>query len=138
MSGNRDRPDNLIPMKKGDPTKNPKGHNQWTYRREAQRDLDAMLAEKDVNGNTRSQAIIDRVMTDAENGKPWALRLLLDRILPVTTKHEHEVAVEPRSFKYIPTEADQLAVRDELEGKPKRELKPSTITLKTLLEEKLN
>ena len=75
-----------------------------------------MLAEKAPDGRTRSQEIIDRILLDARSGKGWALKLVLDRILPAVTKHEHEVPAEPRSHRFVPDEADQHALRAEFKG----------------------
>jgi hypothetical protein len=79
-------PENLTPFKPGD-VGNPKGINQYTYRAEAEKALDAMLAEK-VRGKTRSELIISRLLLDAKAGKPYALKLVLERILPAVTQHE--------------------------------------------------
>ncbi len=33
-------------------------------------------------GQSRLERVIDRVFREAENGEPWACRLLLDRLIP--------------------------------------------------------
>jgi hypothetical protein len=81
------RVENLIPNKPGE-VRNPEGRNQYSYRRDAEIQLNQLLREK-ADGVTRSEQIIDRLLADAEKGKPYALKLVLDRILPAVTQHEH-------------------------------------------------
>jgi hypothetical protein len=98
---------NLCPAAPGE-ARNPEGRNGATYRREAERFLDEMLAEL-KDGRTRAEAIIDRVMTEAEKGRPWAAKLIFERALPVAQRHQINVEArhEPRSPLLTPTEKDE-------------------------------
>ena len=71
----------LTPIRRGQ-VLNPKGRNQYTYRRDAEANLDKWCREF-------GDEVIERLVTDAKQGKGYAMRLVLDRILPV----KHEVAV---------------------------------------------
>lgn len=83
----------LIPAKPGE-VRNPKGHNQYTYRREAEAAFDKLLRSWAADGSkrTRAEAIIEKAMELAEAGKPYALDQILKRILPAVEKHEHSIA----------------------------------------------
>ncbi len=63
---------------------NPQGRNQWTgSRREAELMLDVVAQTIEAGtGQSRLERVIDRVFREAENGEPWACRLLLDRLIP--------------------------------------------------------
>jgi len=71
---------NLTPFKPGD-IGNPKGINGFTYRDEAEKAL-AMWCKK------HGDEVIERLVKDATKGKGYAMKLVLDRILPVVQKHE--------------------------------------------------
>ena len=79
----------LTPIRRGQ-VLNPKGHNQYTYRRDAEANLDMWCRE-------HGSEVIERLVIDAKNGKGYAMRLVLDRILPVkkeievSTSHEADV-----------------------------------------------
>jgi hypothetical protein len=60
---------------------NPAGTNQYTYRAEAERHLDEWC-------KLFGQDLIRKIANEAKAGKPWAAKLLLDRILPAVQKHE--------------------------------------------------
>jgi hypothetical protein len=78
-------PENLIPhrVKPGE-VKNPTGINQYTYRREAEQHLEEWCKEYGRE--------LVRVIADAARaGKPWAAKLILDRVLPAVEKHEHSL-----------------------------------------------
>lgn len=85
----RDAPVVGRPIKPGQ-VLNPEGRNQYTYISEAEQDLDKWLREKE-NGQTNSSAIIERLVIDAKSGVShgYAMKLVLDRILPAVNKHEH-------------------------------------------------
>jgi len=74
---------NLRPWKPGE-SGNPAGVNQYTYRREAEKDLDEWCKEY---GREMVRVIADA----ARAGKPWAAKLMLDRILPAVQKHEVDI-----------------------------------------------
>jgi len=65
---------------------NPRGRNQYTYRAEAEASLERYCKD-------HADQVIERVVLEAESGQPWAVKLLLDRILPA--KHEVEVSSDP-------------------------------------------
>jgi hypothetical protein len=98
---------NLRPVAPGE-VRNPKGRNGATYRREAERLLDELLAEL-KDGRIRAEAIIDRVLTEAEKGRPWAARLIFERALPVAQRYQVHIEAlpEPRSPLLVPTEEDE-------------------------------
>ena len=60
---------------------NPKGINQYTYRRQAEVDLERWCRK-------HGRELIEKVLDLALAGKPWAVKLMLDRIMPVVQKHE--------------------------------------------------
>ena len=62
--------------------RNPKGNNQYTYRREAERDLERWCR---IHGTK----LIEKMLDLAAAGKPWAMKLALERILPVVQEHKH-------------------------------------------------
>ncbi len=74
------RVENLDLIKPGE-VRNPKGINGFSYRDDAERCLAKWCKE---NGDT----LIERLLDDAANGKGWAMKLALDRILPAVQKHE--------------------------------------------------
>jgi hypothetical protein len=76
---------NLVPNKPGG-VLNPKGNNQWTYRREAEEHLAKWC-------KAHGKELIDKLMDEAAKGKPWAMKLALDRVLPVIHRHEIELPV---------------------------------------------
>jgi len=61
---------------------NPKGNNQYTYRRQAERDLERWCR---IHG----KKLIEKMLDLAAAGKPWAMKLALERILPVVQEHKH-------------------------------------------------
>ena len=121
---------NLRPWQPGQ-SGNPAGSSTTSrYKQEIEALLaDALLDE--VDGKTRAAAIIDQVVSQAEEGQPWACKLLLDRILPATQKHEVTApdasSVEElleqleriRSQRFVPTEEEQAALEAELRREPK-------------------
>ena len=72
---------------------NPSGINQWTRRREVEQLWLKLLDEVDVErGRSRIEFILDRLITEAEAGRSWAIGMVLDRILPATRRDEVEVS----------------------------------------------
>jgi len=74
-----------------------------------------MLAEL-KDGRTRAEAVIDRVMTEAERGRPWAAKLIFERALPVAQRHQVSVEArpEPRSPLFMPTEEEERELLDAM------------------------
>ena len=82
MAKSNGNPDTLRePFKKGE-VFNPEGKNQYTYRREAERDLERWCRH---HGRT----LVEKMLDLAAAGKPWAMKLALERILPVVQEHKH-------------------------------------------------
>jgi hypothetical protein len=75
---------NLIPAKPGE-VRNPEGRNQFTYRREAERHLDEWC-------KFHGREMVRMIANEARAGKPWAAKLILDRVLPTVERHEHSIA----------------------------------------------
>jgi hypothetical protein len=73
--------ENLLPPPQLGEVRNPKGINQYTYRRQAEMDLERWC-------RTHGRELIEKILDLALLGKPWAVKLMLDRILPVVQKHE--------------------------------------------------
>jgi hypothetical protein len=101
-------PENLKPVRKGDPPLNPTGINQYTYRRDAEKHLDEWCKQY-------GQELIEKVCNAAKAGKPWAAKLMLDRVLPVTTKIELPPG-EPKSQRFVPTEDEQASLAEKFRG----------------------
>ena len=78
----------LTPWKPGQ-SGNPTGRNQYSYRRDWEAEVELRLAGK-VNGTRESvlESICDRLLTDAVNGKAWAMKEVLKRVWPEVVKHE--------------------------------------------------
>jgi hypothetical protein len=72
--------DNLKPCKPGE-VRNPKGINQFTYRAEAEKHLAEWCEEF-------GRELVRVICDEAKRKRPWAAKLMLDRILPAVQKHE--------------------------------------------------
>ena len=82
MGGTDGHPETLrSPIAAGE-VRNPEGKNQYTYRREAERNLERWCR---IHGKT----LIEKMLDLAAAGKPWAMKLALERILPVVQEHKH-------------------------------------------------
>ena len=79
---------NLTPIKPGQ-VLNPQGINQYTYRKEWERTIDAALKAGTEHNGTMLESIADKLLSEAHKGKPWAMQLVLKRVWPETVKHEH-------------------------------------------------
>ncbi len=79
--------DNLKPIAPGE-VRNPTGRNQYSYRNDAEKLLDE-LAKEVRNDKARLSQVLDRLFVDAERGQSYAMRLLIERVLPVTQISEH-------------------------------------------------
>ncbi len=75
--------ENLKPYKKGD-VGNPKGINGYTYRADAERSLAKWCKE-------HGDQVIERLVADAVKGRGYAMKLMLERILPAVQKHEVDI-----------------------------------------------
>jgi hypothetical protein len=60
---------------------NPEGRNQYTYRAEAEQHLEEWCKEY-------GRELVRVIADEARRGRPWAAKLILDRVLPAVTKHE--------------------------------------------------
>ena len=76
--------ENLRPPWKPGEAPNPAGANQYTYRSDAERDLARWCKEHGTD-------VIERLVTDAKKGKGYAMKLVLERILPAVAHHEHHI-----------------------------------------------
>jgi hypothetical protein len=104
---------NLKPWKPGQ-SGNPSGTNQWTYRAEVEQLFSEALSVTGEDGRTRAQAIVERLLEDAMAGKPCAMKLALDRILPVVKSVEVEVpGSDPAEFSAA---LDRFCTRDRIQG----------------------
>ena len=75
---------------------NPTGRNQFTYRKEWEREIDqALNSAAEGDRGTTLQALADKLLSEARKGKPWAMQLVMKRIWPETVKHEHTDASAP-------------------------------------------
>ena len=86
------------PWKPGD-VPNPEGRNQYTYRAEAEKHLNEWCKEY-------GRELIRVICAEAKAKKPWAAKLMLDRILPAVMQHEHA----------LPDAAGVDALMDRLAG----------------------
>jgi hypothetical protein len=69
---------------------NPTGKNQFTYRKEWEREIDqALNSAVEGDRGTTLQALADKLLSEARKGKPWAMQLVMKRIWPETVKYEH-------------------------------------------------
>ena len=102
--------ENLRPFKPGD-VGNPQGINQYTYRADAERDLAAWCKQY-------GSEVIERLVKDAKAGKGYAMKLVLDRILPVVQKVEVTGLEPPRSPEFLPTVEDQAMLERNGHGDP--------------------
>ena len=71
---------NLKPAKPGE-VRNPRGINQYTYRDEAKRDLQAWC-------KTHGKDFVEALAAKALDGEGWAAQLLWKELLPPESKHE--------------------------------------------------
>jgi hypothetical protein len=73
-----------MPQVKPGEVRNPEGINQYTYRRQAEVDLERWCRQY-------GRDLIEKVLNLALEGKSWAVKLMIDRILPVVHRHEIEL-----------------------------------------------
>jgi hypothetical protein len=84
---------------------NPTGA-KFTWRSEAERQFERLLLKKSKRGAaTVLEAILSSSLDEAESGQPWALKLILDRLVPIVEKHEHTVGESAE----LPALLDRLA-----------------------------
>ena len=89
----------MPPPKPGE-IRNPEGRNQYTYRAEAEKHLEEWCVEF---GRDLVRVICD----EAKRKRPWAAKLMLDRILPAVTQHELTVT-EPAGIEALLSRVDQV------------------------------
>ena len=82
---------NLRPARPGE-VRNPAGRNGYSTNRLAKDELHRLLTQAAEHGVSRLTAILERLITSAEAGKPWAIAMLLDRLVPKIEHHEHSIA----------------------------------------------
>ncbi len=109
------RPSGLIPpIAKGE-VRNPKGINQWTYRREAEQSLEGWCRK-------HGKDLIEKVCDIALDGKPWAVKLLLERILPVVQEHKIQIpnvddsSIEAAIDRFLASQASEVPAKPNGDG----------------------
>jgi len=88
----------LKPQRAGEPGHNPTGKNQYTYRKIWEQEITAGLNSA-MNGEkaTIMQGLVDKLLSEASKGKPWAMQLVMKRVWPEVQRHEHtDVAAPPQ------------------------------------------
>ncbi len=91
MANPRGTIENLTPIKPGE-CLNPKGINGYTYRDDGERAL-AQWCKK------HGDEVIERLVKDAARGRGYAMKLVLERILPVVQQHEvHIPGADPAAL----------------------------------------
>ncbi len=73
---------NLRPWQPGE-SGNPSGRSGAAYSAVVFKQLEAALQDE-RDGKTRIAHIIEKVVSLAEQGRPWAVKMVLDRMLPAT------------------------------------------------------
>jgi hypothetical protein len=78
--------------------RNPKGINQYTYRKDAEATFERLL--KTIADRPEKMTVAEAILSDlaemAQSKDKWAIDKVLERILPAVTKHEVEATgVEP-------------------------------------------
>lgn len=95
VSGKWDGRKNLVPIVPGE-VRNPTGRNQYTYRKDWERTIDAALKAGTKHNGTQLESIAETLLSEAEKGSPWAVKEVLKRVWPETIKHEHrDVSGQP-------------------------------------------
>lgn len=92
--------------------RNPKGVNQYTYRRDAEATFDELMKGVDLeSGLPVAERILGNIVAMARDSDKWAMERILERILPKIDRSE---VVDP--------EADRSAIAGRLrEWKSKRQ-----------------
>jgi hypothetical protein len=89
MANPRGNPENLMPPPKPGEVRNPKGHNQYTYRRVFEDAVEKLLVEKHKEtGKTYAQILAERALELADKGDTKTLSEVLSRVWPKVSKHE--------------------------------------------------
>jgi len=87
---------------------NPKGANQNTYQRVALEQFEKGLRRK-CKRTTVSDQIIEKVLVDAVGGDPHAMKMVLERILPVIQKHQVDLpGAESITIETAPGRLDEV------------------------------
>jgi len=72
--------------------RNPKGINQYSYRKNAEETFERLLRSTAERGDsTISEAIIHDLLAMSQERDKWAIDKVLERILPAVQKHEVEL-----------------------------------------------
>ena len=95
---------------------NPEGRNQYTYRAEAEKHLDEWCREY-------GRELVHIICAEAKAKKPWAAKLMLDRILPAVQKHEVDLT-ESADLEALLARVDQVRPAKRGNGHD-REAEPS-------------
>jgi hypothetical protein len=86
---------------------NPKGRNQYTYRRDAEAIFDKLLRSIDPkSGKSVGEQILEGLLELAKAREEWAVQTVLARILPKVERLEHSGAIE-----LAPSASDALIER---------------------------
>jgi hypothetical protein len=95
----------VSPIKPGE-VRNPQGRNQYTYRREAERDLERWCRK-------HGRELIEKLLDEARAGRSWAMKLALERILPVV--QEHKITIPNVDDSSIEAALDRFLASQESE-----------------------
>ena len=99
---------NLIPVKPGQ-VLNPTGKNQYSYQSDAEKHLDEWCREY-------GRELIVKLCDEAREGNAVALKIVIDRILPIVHHVEVAPTVPAESPAYVPSESDQAEIEQRLVG----------------------
>ena len=95
--------------------RNPKGINQYTYRGDAERDLGRWCRK-------HGRDLVEKVLDLALAGKPWAVKMMIDRILPIVHRHEIELptiddaSIEAALDRFLTGEAGEVPAKPNGNG----------------------
>ena len=102
------------PIQPGE-VRNPKGVNQWTYRREAEKSLEKWCRK-------HGEKLIEKICDLACEGKPWAAKIMIDRILPIVHRHEIELpsvddaSIEAALDRFLAGQAERVPAKPNGNG----------------------
>ena len=84
--------ENLKPVQTGE-VLNPKGRNQYTYRREAEEAFDRLVRKVQADGRTMGEVILEGLLEMARDRNELGIKLVIERLLPKVERREHDVEV---------------------------------------------
>lgn len=96
---------NLIPNPGGE-NRNPKGHNQYTYRDDAKKQFAKLCKEN-------ADEFLDHVFSLAKEGEPWAAKMVWEEIMPAVKSFNVNVNDE-RDPVVVPTTDERVEALAEL------------------------